>query len=165
MPPASCVKHHELRRARRLIIVEGTLGSLAGQLTAGILLVKFAQELGAQEREIAVLLAVPQFIAALQVFASWFISHTGDRKRMAVGMLFLNRLVWMTIGLCTLFALHPGKGGAVWGLIAANGVASLSGQMALVAWYSWVADLAPVSFWGRYLGRRAMISLLFATPV
>src|SRR5262249_23261325 len=49
------LKNYQLRRARRLVIAEGTLGGLMGQLTQGILLVKFAQELGAGPRETAAL--------------------------------------------------------------------------------------------------------------
>jgi MFS family permease len=163
-PPAR-LKNHQLRRARRLIIMEGTLGALTGQLTQGILLVKFARELGAGPGEIAVLLAVPQFISALQILSSWIINRLGDPKRIALLYQFLHRLVWMLLGLGAVFFLRPGARGLVWGLIAANGVAALAGQMAVVAWYTWVAELAPVRFWGRFLGRRQMIALLFATPV
>lgn len=164
-PAGTRLKNHQLRRARRLVIIEGTLGALMGQLTAGILLVKLATELGAGPREIATMQAVPQFISAFQILSSWFIGHTGDCRRIALGFLFLNRLVWTTLGISALFFLKPGAHGPVWALIVANGVASLSAQMTLVAWYSWVAELAPVTFWGRYLGRRNMIALLVATPV
>jgi MFS family permease len=145
--------------------MEGTLGALTGQLTQGILLVKFAQELGAGPAEIAVLLAVPQFISALQIVSSWFINRHWDCKRIALGYQFLHRLVWMLLGVSAVYLLRPGAHGLVWGLIVANGAGSLAAQMAVVAWYTWVAELAPVSFWGRFLGRRQMIALVIATPV
>lgn len=162
---ASGLRNHQLRAARRLIIVEGTLGALVNQFTAGIFVVKFGIELGASPREIAVLQAVPQFVSALQIFASWFLNHTGEPRRVVLLFQFLQRTVWMSVGLSALFLLKPGVHGPVWMLIVANGIAALSTQMALVAWYAWVSELAPVSFWGRFLGRRQMIALLFATPV
>lgn len=159
------LKNHELRRARRLVIVEGALGSLTGQLTAGILLIKFATELGATSREIALLQAVPQFVSGLQIFASWILNRSSNSRRLCLSLMVTQRLIWMTIGLTTLLWLKPGMKGPVWALILANGASTLCAQMALVAWYTWVADLTPVSFWGRFLGRRSMIALSFATPV
>ncbi len=163
--PTGNLTNRQLRRARRLVVTEGALGALNGQLTAGILLVKLATEMGAGAPEIAILQAVPQFVSALQISSSWILTRTDDCRRLALSLMFLNRLVWMTIGLSTLFLLRPGMQGPVWALILANGVAALSGQMALVAWYTWVADLAPVQFWGRFLGRKNMIALVFSTPV
>jgi len=159
------LKNHELRRARRLVITDGTLGALNGQLTAGILLVKLATEMGADAAQIGIMLAIPQFVSSLQILSSWLLSRTGDPRRVAILFQFLHRLVWMSLGLATLVLMKPGMKGPVWALIIANGFSAFCAQMALVAWYTWVAELAPVRFWGRFLGRKNMIALLFSLPV
>ena len=128
--PRLPLKNHELRRARRLIVIEGTLGGLTGQLTQGILLVKFAQQLGAGPGETAILMAAPQFASALQILSSWFLNANRDAKRIALGFQFLNRLVWMTLGLSAVFLVRPGEHGLVWVLIAANGAGWRGGRRA-----------------------------------
>jgi len=157
-----------LRRTMTIVTLAWLSGSVWITATQGAPLTLFAKSLNASEFQFGVLAALPFLLSLLSVPASLLVEHTGQRKRIFLSGLYLNRATWFII------ALVP-----VW-MIGAGGAAQSSHAMILflclmalmhsgqavggTAWVSWMADVIPDRLRSRYFAGRRQLGLLSAIP-
>jgi MFS family permease len=162
------IRGPELRRSLRLITVAWMFGAVWLTTVSGAPITRFAQSLGATNFQFGLLTAIPFLVSLLSLPASLLIEGTGQRKRIFLVALLMNRLLWLPIALVPLWIIH-------WfGAAAAPHAMTLllvliafmhSGQaIGGPAWVSWMADVVPDRRRSQYFARRRQWGMLTAIP-
>ncbi len=170
-PPARPRLDPEQRRLGLILsIFEGLSAQaqtcLTGNGNAGpnAITVGFAFLLGAQDRELGLLAALPVFGNLLQYVSAALSRRIGARKPIVTVAATLSRVLWLGIGLLP-FLLERSLALKVFLVLwfFTNGLISLSGNL----WVSWMADLVPPRIRGSYFSRRtrATTFVLVVTPL
>lgn len=107
--------------------------------------------LGAGPAQIALLASLPIFFGALfQLKAPLLIEKLNSRKKIIRCAIWAHALLSFLMA----FAFLAGNGWGVGVLIASFCFYSITGQIASIAWTSWVGDLVPANSRGQFFGRR-----------
>jgi MFS family permease len=142
-------------RTLRLSVLEGCFAIVPQTYTTGVFITGFLLLLHADPWAFGLLAAVPALGQASQLAAAALLARGEARKLLCVWGASLSRYLWLPIALLP-FAPLPdaAKLGLFFTLLAA---ATVLGQMAGVAWTSWMADVVPGEARGRYFGLRNAI--------
>ena len=152
-----------VRRSIRLSLYESASSTILTTLAGGAFLTGFLLALGASNPQIGVVAALPALANLAQVFGSYLIARTGDKKRLCVGAVLLHRLTWLAIVLTPLYLFRSELAGIrVWLVIAGVGLASVFQSLAGVSWLSWMADLIPENLRGRFFSNRNAVGAVSA---
>ena len=157
-----------LRSALHLATVAWLFGSVWFTAVAGTPLTNVAKSLHASEFQFGLLSALPYIAALLSLPASVLIERTGERKRIFLWALYINRFLWLPIALVPLWLVHRyGMGSAslamaafLWLLFIMHTGQAVGGP----AWVSWMADVVPDRKRGKYFSRRRQWGMLTAVP-
>lgn len=114
--------------------------------------------LKASPEQVGVIAALPMFANLVQIFGSYIIEKTGQRKPLCFFSIIIQRILWVLIILLPLQIFAPLSDWRVWVLVVVIAVSSLFGSLAGVAWLSWMSDLVPENIRGTYFGKRNMIA-------
>lgn len=144
-----------LARARSLSIIEGSFARAYMACTSGTVLTGFALWLGASPLVIGLLASIPAFAGLAQLAAPYFTDRQGQRKRLVVATVAIQRLMWLAVA--ALPFLGAPVGAIMFLLVALVSLSSLFGSLASVPWLSWMGDLVPREIRGRYFGSRNLV--------
>lgn len=147
----------ELRRAKVLNTVAGSLGSLWFALCLGSYFQLFVRSLGASDMEIALLSAIPSVASIVQIASAYVVERLGRRKPFWATAEYTRRLVFgAVIALPFVFSPSHYKT-AVTMVLVILGISYFIGTAAFSPWYSWMADIIPQKERGRFWGWRSAI--------
>lgn len=140
----------KLNRSIKFLVWEGTFtGVLSGLVE--VYAAAYCLFLGAGPSQIALLASFPLLFGSLfQLKAPLLIRKFNSRKRVIRLAILIHALLSFLMAFA--FLLGPGLG--VSALIAGFCLFSIAGQMAHIAWTSWVGDLVPSGGQGQFFGRR-----------
>ncbi|RMH03716.1 MAG: MFS transporter [Nitrospirae bacterium] len=141
-------------------LYDAALSSVWSSLCGGIFLTGFAlQVLRADAQSIGLLAALPTIANLVQLLGSYLVEATGDRKRLCVACVLIQRVLWLLIILLPLEIFpHRHSDWKIWLLVLVVGLSSLCGSLAGVAWVAWMSDFVPERIRGAYFGKRNMIA-------
>jgi len=151
-----------LRRGLRAIIQEAGYAQLLITLTGGVFLTGLALHLGASDFDIGLLVALPFLAQAAQLFSPMLTGFLGGDKRASVIGFAVGRLIWLPL-IPLLLVARPWRLHALFAVVL---ISSITTMVATPSWISWMAELVPRRFRGRFFGYRNAIiaaSLLAAT--
>ena len=149
----------QLKRDVKLSVAEASVSTVMGTFIGGAFLIGFALTLGAGDLEVGLLASLPLLANLIQIAGSYIVARAGSRKRVCVTYLFLHRLMWAFVAALPLFVFRGRlEDFRVWIFMALLTVASVCASITGIAWTSWVADLVPKGFRGRFFSRRNMVA-------
>ena len=157
-----------LRKAMLIATGGWMFGSVWFSSMSGTPLTLYAKQLGASQFQFGLLAALPFLASILSLPASILIEATGQRKRIFLLGLYLQRFLWFVIAIAPLWILN--KGGFTHQRLAMSVFLWLmfimySGQaIGGPAWVTWMADLVPDRIRGKYFSRRRQFGMLTAVP-
>ncbi len=137
-------------------IYDGLCAHVFGTLTGGVFLTGFALYLGMSDLMIGLLGSIPFLVTVFQLPVSYFLGKDGRRKAVAYWGAAIARFSWIPILIVTFvpFLSSPTKCLVILGLFfLAHSCISAS----YISWLSWVSDLVPDDFRGRFFGARNML--------
>ena len=144
------------RRARRLGYWNGAVWAIGNGLAGTTLVVYLALELGAGKigLGISLILAARHVVGILRLGAPAMIGRVAERKTFCLGMFLLSTLVLCGLPWIAAPGRLPTAADSLAALIAVWCVYHLLQYLAMVALWSWLADLVPLRIRGRFLGQR-----------
>jgi len=146
----------QIDQARRLSYVQAMLGSIFAASTGGMFLVGYALRLGAANRHIGFLTAVPMFCVVTQLLGAMMVERGLSRRRITIISSILNVSGWPLIILIP-FLFGPGPAPyKVWIFIGLSAGLQLFSNISGNARGSWFGDLIPAEARGKFFGRTVM---------
>ncbi len=148
-----------LRRDVKTSVLEASLSTVMGTFIGGAFLIGFALTLGAGDFEIGLLASLPLLANLIQIAGSFIVAKVGSRKKVCLTYLFLHRLMWAFVAALPLVVFSDRLDDVrVWIFLVLLMVASICASITGIAWTSWVADLVPKDFRGRFFSRRNIVA-------
>ena len=144
------------RHAMRLAYWNGAIRSIGSGLASSALVVYWAQELDVASigLGIAMILAAPHLIGLLRLGVPALIGRLGDRKQFCVATYLLSGLTLAALPIVARPGYLPSPRISLAALVAVWCAYNLFEYLGSVALWSWLADIAPPTIRGRFLGRR-----------
>ena len=156
------------RRSMELITLGWFFGSVWLTATTGSPTTVFLKELNATPFQFGIVAALPFVASLLSLPASLLIERTGERKKIFLYGLYLQRLLWFPIALLPLWLVsHYGSHGAPGAMrifLVLMFIMHAAGAAGGPAWVSWMADVVPDRLRGKYFSRRRQWGLASAIP-
>src|SRR5579871_617426 len=139
----------------RISVWEGAFATVWSALTTGVFLTGYALWLGADSVAIGLLTAIPTFAGLVQILSSYTGERRKTRKGFAAGFMLAGRLLWLPILLLAWLLPHRA---AVYPFLLLFTLSYVLVNVPVPAWTSWMSDLVPADYRGRYFARRNMIA-------
>ncbi len=148
----------QVGRAIKLTYAQAMLTAIFVASTGGMFLVGFAIDLGADNILLGAMAGIPQFFVVFQFLAAWLVERGVSRKRITVIFSFVSPLSWFLVAIIVVFAgvMETGERLAV--LIGIIALVTLSGHLVINARASWIGDLIPAEWHGRFFGYVTLFS-------
>jgi MFS family permease len=147
----------EIRKSLNLVIIAVAFGMAFTTVQTGPSLTGFIRELGVEDFLYSVIMALPVLGGVTQVFASYILENSGERKRILIVSGLIQRLLWILIGLIPFIIPLEKKSLIVWSIIILFGISSAAGSAVGITFNSWMGDLVPLKIRGRFFSKRTMI--------
>ena len=151
------ISGNDLKKSLMLVTLAASFGLPFFSVTNGPALTGFTRALGANDFIYSVIMAVPVLGAIIQVFFSYVMINSGNRRLLFIAAGFIHRPLWFVIAFIP-FILNPDKTKA--GIVVITlliTISSIANSIVGLAFSSWMGDLVPVEVKGRFFGRRTMI--------
>ncbi|MBC8138023.1 MAG: MFS transporter, partial [Fibrella sp.] len=145
----------EVLRGLRISTWDAVYATVWMVLTTGAFQIGFARYLGASDFVLGLLAGLPAAVGLLQIPASLYSDRLASRKRFVAFNAVAGRLVWLLILAMPFFVPQALQ---VWVFVALLTVSSALLTIIGPAWTSWMSDLVPADFRGRYFGQRSMLA-------
>jgi MFS family permease len=145
-----------------IILVSAAFGNVLFANTTGAALTGYAAALGAGEFLFGVISALPVLASLVQLFASYMVEKTGDRRLLLLCGGLAQRALWVVAAFIPYFIPPAAQGLRVYALLALVTMASASSSFVNVSHMSMVAEVVPMHIRGRYLTTRQRVITLFA---
>ena len=144
------------RRARRLALWNGAIWAVGNGLCSTTLVVYLALELQAPRAGLSVglILAMRHLIGALQLGAPAVIRDGSSRKRLCLAGFTGSGLASLALPPAAAPGVLPSPGASLGALVGLWCAHHLMQYLGMVAFWSWLADVAPRRIRGRFLGLR-----------
>jgi MFS family permease len=157
-----------LRQSLEMVTVGWVFGAVWLTATGGAPLTLMAKHLGATKFQFGLLAALPFLASLMSLPASLLIERTGERKRIFLWALYLQRLMWVLIALCPLYMVSR------YGMLTARRAMGLVMVLMLImhaagstggpAWVSWMAEVVPERVRGKFFSRRRQWGIVSSIP-
>lgn len=165
---ASRARAWTARHSMALVTLGWFFGSVWNTAVTGSPITVFVKGLGASPFQFGLLAALPYVASLLSLPSSLVVECTGQRKKVFLYTLYLQRLLWFPIALLPLWLVsHYGScagPGAVRLMLVLMFVMHASGAAGGPAWVSWMADTVPERLRGKYFSRRRQWGVVSAVP-
>ncbi len=143
----------EVLTGLKMSVWEGSFATVWGALTGGAFLTGFALYLHADSFAIGLLTAIPTFAGLVQILSSYSGERRETRKYFVGWFALIGRLLFLPILLLPIFMHH----GAIYPFLFLFAASYVLMHISVPAWTTWMTDLVPPDYRGRYFGRRNMI--------
>jgi HEAT repeat protein/Na+/melibiose symporter-like transporter len=148
----------EVGRGLRLLLWDAGLSTVKVTLTLGAFLAGFALWLGANERQIGLIMALPSLGQAAQLFAPRILQKVRSRRRFAGWYYGAGESAWILIILLALTTpALISKETALWLFVACLATEGILMAVAMPAGISLMSDIIPAHRRGRFIGKRNML--------
>ena len=150
----------DIRRSLNCILMGNICGNLWGIICGGgtTAMVGLATSLGANDLTFAILNAIPQAAALLQIPFSMLVNRTHKRKLYLLTIGLFSRALWLLFGLIPFFVPRGiTTNYQIYTLIFLLGISSCCSQIINPCWFPWLSDLAPQDIQSRWLSIRDVI--------
>lgn len=146
----------ELRRAKVLNVISGSMGALWWSVCLGSYFQLFARALGAGEVTIGLLATIPSLAHVTQIGSAYIVERLGRRKRYWLVVELMRRVVLALMPLLPFVFIDDFETARALMLVVLA-ASSILGAAGFAPWYSWMADIIPERERGRFWGRRSAI--------
>ena len=146
----------DIRRSLNFILVGNLCGNVQGIICGGqtTAMVGLATSLGATDLTFALLNAIPQAAALLQLPFSMLVNRTHHRKKYMMTFGVFSRALWIIIGLIPFIVPKGAVNYQLYTLVFLLGISSACASVINVCWFPWFSDLAPMQVRSRWLAVR-----------
>jgi len=151
--PVSSLSPDDLAAAERSLVADSAWASLAGAWAGGVVLAAFAIALGAGPLAIGLLAAIPVAAQAAQLPAIALIERLRERKRLALVVLAMSRLVLLAMAALPFVA---DRQHAIVLLVTAQVVIAVLGSVSACAMNSWLHQLIAADRLAPFYSRRLL---------
>ena len=159
LSPDPSISAEAMAEGQRALVRDAAFASLTGALSGGVILVAFALALGAGPMQIGLLAAIPLMTQAVQLPGIALVERLRQRRKIAVVVITLARLVILALALLPFVADLPNR--LAW-LIAAQFVICALGSLGACAVNSWLHQLIPRTGLGDFFAKRLFWGTAFA---
>lgn len=153
--PRQNLNRLEILKALRISNWEAVFSTVHLTLTGGAFQTGYALMLGASNFWMGVLSSFPTFAGLIQIPSSYIVERRGERKWFTALFSGIGRILWLPILLLP-FLAPPGLKFPLFVILLL--ISSLSMSAPVPAFTSWMSDLVPPDYRGRYFGRRNMLA-------
>lgn len=140
-----------------LSIHDGFFSSIFATLTSGVFLTGFALSLGGNEFHIGVLAAISVVANLFQFAGSYVVQRIGSRTPVSINACTASRSIWLLVVALPFASSWLQRDQILWTFLAIIALSHFCGAVSAVAWLSWISDLVPQKFRGRFFGKRNMM--------
>ena len=162
LKPSPTLSEREIRRSQLMMRWDSVLAGAMFSLGSGGFMVAYALALGANNLQVGILAALPPVSQVIQLPAILAVERFRARKAIAVPTWFMAQLMWLPIGAVPFLLDTPGTA-AIAAVIALLALRGLFNPMYVTSVNSWMRDLIPQEFLGRFYSRRfAMMTAAMA---
>ena len=167
-------RNNSLSRSMNLSIASGATGTLWAIVCApqAIFNVFVTNHLGASSAQLGLLVGILSFASVLQLCSIAIYRHLPRRKRFWILTSLIHRLNGPVLALVAFSVFRGGSKETGFAVIVVAMIASwMMANVSSSWWWSWMADLVPISVRARFFGRRSAVSQVvnigsfFATTV
>lgn len=152
----------------RIITIAWFFGAIWMSATAGTPLTNFAKALGASPFQFGVLAAIPFLASFLTLPGTLLIEATGQRKKIFLTFLYLQRSLWFVIAFVPLWIIRAnpesGQAVAIALFLVLLFVMHAANAFGGPGWIGWMSDIIPPGVRGTYFSRRRQWGLISAIP-
>jgi hypothetical protein len=137
-------------------VYDGLFAHIFATLTGGVFLTGFALYLGMSDLMIGFLGSIPFLVTVFQLPTSYVLRKDGRKKKVTYWGAAIARFSWVPILVVAFIPSLPRstKGMMILGLFF---ISHSCISCSYVSWLSWIADLVPEDFRGRFFGVRNML--------
>lgn len=143
------------------IIIAWAFGSIFFNVIMGAPLASYVRMLGGSAFAWGVIAAAPMVGSVSQLYGSFLIERTRERKRHFLVFGMIQRLLWIPIALLP-WVFPKGHPLLIPLLVALAMASSLCGHLAGPAWLSWMADFVPLKVRGAFFANRMRVGTFVA---
>jgi len=143
------------RNGMNVAVVEGMWAMLLLTMLSGPFLTAYLLYLGANSKQIGIVLAIPALANLLQVLAAMYMQKLANRKRAFIIFTSTHRLIGLSTGLIPF--IFP-KDLWLTSFIAIFFIYAVVNAFAGVIWTSLISDMVPSQVRGKYFGIRNVIT-------
>jgi len=136
--------------------LESALSFANFTLLNGVFLVGIALLFGATSFQIGLLVAIPLFANVFQIFSSYLIGRTGNRKTITIHTLAVARLVWIAVILIAA-DIFKTDDRVLW-LALVVLVSSIFTSIGNLSLFSWIAQIVPENLLAKFFSKRNMFA-------
>ncbi len=158
MPPGSDnrLPVYQRHAARRLAVWNAAIWAIGNGLASTTLVIYLARELHAERLGLGIglLVAAPQLAGLLRLGAPALVRRVGDRKRFCLAAFLGGAVLLLALPWATAPGLLSSAGWSLAALIVLWCLYHLLQYLAMVALWSWLADVASRPVRGRFFGWR-----------
>lgn len=144
----------DIKRGLKYSIAEGFFAHMYANLTGSVFLPAFALLLMAGDLTIGFLASIPFFATIAQILGSLIVEKYRQRKKTALVMAFISRILWLPVIVLTYFLFDQNRDLLLTLVIGLIIIHHFFGSVSGVAWLSWMSSLVPPVIRGRFFGLR-----------
>jgi MFS family permease len=152
----------ELLRQLDIIILSAAVGMFLFANTGGAALTGYASAFGAGEFVFGLISALPILASLMQLFVSYLVEKTGQRKRLFLIGGVIQRSAWVLVAFIPLFVPEFAASSRIWVLLTLITLAAMAGSFVGVSHVSMMAEVVPMEIRGRYITTRQRTTTLFS---
>lgn len=160
LAPQKVVTPQELDTGIRYLVADAAAATAIGALNSGVVLLALAIHIGANNRQIGMLAAIPLLTQILQAPTVKLVERLRGRKRISVTAVFIARLA---LPIYAAVPFIPNQHVAVNVLIAAALLHYGMNAVAACSWNSWIRDLIPADRLGGFTASRSIYGMTVST--
>ena len=162
-PVSEDLTREQAERGMRFLIPQGMAAQTMATLTSGVFLVAFALNLGASNRIIGLIAAIPPLLLVLSVPSIYLVERVRNRRLIYFYSVLGARSVWAGVALIPiLFGTTPLAIGALLIALLVHGAFAAAAN---TSWNSWMRDLVPEDLRGRFFSRRLALATAVGTSL
>lgn len=153
-PPTVGPRMLAMARGMRLLIIGYAFDMACGTLISGAFSVGYARWLGANNRQLGLLSAIPSLLSILYLVTTYLAERVHNRKRYVLIVWTAGYLVWIPMILIP-YTLPPEW--RAWAFLAGIAAMHLFFVLPGGTYLAWISEIVPEDIRGRFFGRRNLV--------
>ncbi|MDR3084917.1 MAG: MFS transporter, partial [Christensenellaceae bacterium] len=145
-----------------IIILSAAVGMFLFANTGGAALTGYASAFGAGEFVFGLISALPILASLVQLYVSYLIEKTGQRKKLFLIGGVIQRTAWVVVAFIPILVPEFAASSRIWVLLTLITLAAMAGSFVNVSHVSMMAEVVPMEIRGRYITTRQRTTTLFS---